>query len=838
MRKSRLLVQKGRVDDALDLKKMAELQEENLSLQSEVKKLRATNSKLKIDVKEVKINFETDLGRCEAELEKAQTLIKELKAEIRQKEEIFEREVESLEKRARKQMAVVKSLKAQVKNSEEQVKIDRKGFEDVISKNEFDKYEQVKALQKTLETSEAKYAKELHSLKDEISRSREIYSAAKMKQIATDEEVNDLKEKLKEKEMECSTVLKEHQGKMRDSQLHYDQTLTDLSRKLEEQTVFHQRELLNFTEKLKKKDEEVKSQSLIVDQLRAYIGENLPNTQLEKLQTELEEAKQAMTSLIQENENLRSTVELLNVRLSSINEILSIQEKELMKFQGKSNGGTGHDGNGLLTKWREKVFALLIQLKSQEVLHEKEERNEKTQLKHLMTELEESQKEVAKLTHILADKKAEQQIEVNRNLALERQLEKCQKNEKTLSSFISQFQMCSCSLQEVAQKTESFIEHVGMQMEEAFKKLATFSQRISFASGRVQFLQGLITHREAQLRSELSEAVTKAAETGLSISDGGITEQHEASLSCEQLVSEVKQLTKERDHLLAQARKDSETLERKEVVIRAQCEQQLKDSAVKISQLESFLKDERERGAILNDKLQTAEVELSERLETIESLKTEMAKHKDVAEKTLEIVLQAEQVRYTEEFAKLEKQFNDVRREHTKAVVALRQAERQVEREKEKAAEQLALEQKEYEMKLEKCCAQLRHMEKERNMLMATVRQEGFKVPRLKPKEFTDGREEEEKENRERVPLHEKQPIKTSKGKVKQNKAAKSVQSEPGIPSTAAVQSERQNVRVKEGGADEEMNLIQVTSVLKDLQSLSTALLNMDRETDDSQNSL
>ena len=31
---------------------------------------------------------------------------------------------------------------------------------------------------------------------------------------------------------------------------------------------------------------------------------------------------------------------------------------------------------------------------------------------------------------------------------------------------------------------------------------------------------GLITHREAQLRSELSEAVTKAAETGQSISDG------------------------------------------------------------------------------------------------------------------------------------------------------------------------------------------------------------------------------------------------------------------------------------------------------------------------------
>lgn len=249
IRKSRLLVQKGRVDDALDLKQMAELHEENLSLQSEVKKIRATNSKLKIDVKEVKSNFETDLGRCEAELEKAHTLIKELKAEMRQKEEIFEREVESLEKRARKQMTVVKSLKAQVKNAEEQVKIDRNGFEEVISKNEFDKYEQVKAIKKTLDSCEVKYAEELHALKDEISSRDEIYSATKRKLTTTEEKVNDLKEKLKEKEMECSTVIKQHQEKMRDSQLYYDKTLTDLIRKLEEQTLSNQRELQNLTGK-------------------------------------------------------------------------------------------------------------------------------------------------------------------------------------------------------------------------------------------------------------------------------------------------------------------------------------------------------------------------------------------------------------------------------------------------------------------------------------------------------------------------------------------------------------------------------------------------------------
>ena len=103
----------------------------------------------------------------------------------------------------------------------------------------------------------------------------------------------------------------------------------------------------------------------------------------------------------------------------------------------------------------------------------------------------------------------------------------------------------------------------------------------------------------------------------------------------------------------------------------------------------------------------------------------------------LDKILHTEQARFAEEFAKLERQLNDIRREHTKAVVAQRQAEGQVEREKEKWSSQLALQQKEHEMKLEKCHMKARELEKERNMLMATMRQEGFKVPRLRPKEFT-----------------------------------------------------------------------------------------------------
>lgn len=53
----------------------------------------------------------------------------------------------------------------------------------------------------------------------------------------------------------------------------------------------------------------------------------------------------------------------------------------------------------------------------------------------------------------------------------------------------------------------------------------------------------------------------------------------------QQLASEVKQLTAERDYLLAQARKESESLERKETVVKAQFEQQLQELSSKISQV-------------------------------------------------------------------------------------------------------------------------------------------------------------------------------------------------------------------------------------------------------------
>ena len=247
IRKSKLLIQKERVDDVLDLKRMAELQEENLALQSEVRKFGSLTAKLRTDLKEMKSNFETDLERTEEELQKANSMIKELKAELRQKEEIFEREMESLEKRSRKQAAVIKNLKAEVKNAEEQVKIDRKGFEDVISKNEYDKYEQVKALEKRLSFCEAKYSQDLQEMSDEISRRDQIQTEMKKDLSNKEEELKHLRDELKTKEQESTTMINEHQQKLKASQLDFDQSIGELKSKIEKQVFSHQSEVENLT---------------------------------------------------------------------------------------------------------------------------------------------------------------------------------------------------------------------------------------------------------------------------------------------------------------------------------------------------------------------------------------------------------------------------------------------------------------------------------------------------------------------------------------------------------------------------------------------------------------
>ena len=76
-------------------------------------------------------------------------------------------------------------------------------------------------------------------------------------------------------------------------------------------------------------------------------------------------------------QSLESAVELLNVRLLSLNNIIKIQETELSK-----DGIHIVDERSpkILSKWRDKVYSLLVQLKSHEILENEDMRNLKSKV--------------------------------------------------------------------------------------------------------------------------------------------------------------------------------------------------------------------------------------------------------------------------------------------------------------------------------------------------------------------------------------------------------------------------------------------------------------------------
>lgn len=99
---------------------------------------------------------------------------------------------------------------------------------------------------------------------------------------------------------------------------------------------------------------------------------------------------------------------------------------------------------------------------------------------------------------------------------------------------------------------------------------------------------------------------------------------------------------------------------------------------------------------------------------------------------------------------------------------------------------------------------------------------------------------DEEKENLDQTQPLEKKASKTSRNQGKYHNMEKSSpRSKSEIGSSFQQKPPNQSLQTAQEERGQEMNLMEMTSVLKDLQSLSTALLTMDKEaSEDSQLSL
>ncbi|XP_015427442.1 PREDICTED: coiled-coil alpha-helical rod protein 1 [Myotis davidii] len=248
-----------------------------------------------------------------------------------------------------------------------------------------------------------------------------------------------------------------------------------------------QREAELLREQLSKTQEDLEAQVTLVEKLRRYVGEQVP-PEIHGQAWESERLKllETVQHLQEDRDGLHTTAELLQVRVQSLTCILSMQEEELARKVQPSDSlepEFSRKSQALLKHWREKVFALMVQLKAQELEHGACVQQLKGQVTWRSSspwwQSAQSQ-EQAILQRSLEDKAA--QVEVERmgakalQLELSRAQEACRRGQQQTASAEEQ-------LKRVARAISSFqtwIQNTMGEVEQAAARLPSLSSRVSY----------------------------------------------------------------------------------------------------------------------------------------------------------------------------------------------------------------------------------------------------------------------------------------------------------------------------------------------------------------------
>lgn len=128
----------------------------------------------------------------------------------------------------------------------------------------------------------------------------------------------------------------------------------------------------------------------------------------------------------------------------------------------------------------------------------------------------------------------------------------------------------------------------------------------------------------------------------------------------------------------------------------------------------------------LTEQLTEAQREVEETQETAETLRRELCSQQGAYQEALQEKMAAAESLMAEQLSEMEKHLNEARREHAKAVVALRQADRQAARDKERLEACGKLQEEQHKQERQRLSGQLRQLQRDKTLLVATLRQEGL----------------------------------------------------------------------------------------------------------------
>ncbi|XP_059034985.1 coiled-coil alpha-helical rod protein 1 isoform X12 [Mustela lutreola] len=417
-----------------------------------------------------------------------------------------------------------------------------------------------------------------------------------------------------------------------------------------------QREAEVLQKQLSKAQEDLEAQVTLVENLRRYVGEQVPpevhRQTWESERQELLETVQVREyrHLQEDRDGLHTTAELLQVRVQSLMHILTIQEEELSRKVQPSDSlepEFTRKCQSLLKRWREKVFALMVQLKAQELEHRGCVEQLKGQVAELQDQAVAQSQEQAILQRSLQDKAAEVEVERMGAKALQLELSRAQEAQRRRQQHAA---TAEDQLKLVANSVSSFqtwLQSTMAEVERATTQLPCLSSRVSYAVRRVHTIQGLMARKLAlaQLRQESCPPLLPVTDVSL----------------------ELEQLREERNRLDAELQLSAHIIQKEVGRAREQGEAERQQLSEVAQQLEQELQRTQESLASLGLQLEAARQGQKESTEEAASLRQELTQQQEIYGQALQEKVAEVETRLREQLLETERRLNEARREHGKA---------------------------------------------------------------------------------------------------------------------------------------------------------------------------
>ena len=445
-----------------------------------------------------------------------------------------------------------------------------------------------------------------------------------------------------------------------------------------------------------------------------------------------------------ENGVLTKEIESFKIRLNSLNEILSLQEaqleqtNDLTRQQKKQN---------LLSKWRSKVFDLLVKYKSIELLCKQERSTLNVTIKDLNDRLEHQSNQNRIYETLLDDKKTQLYSTLQDNNKLNDSFNKIrQENEQFRVSNEKNLQK-TLDLKKFLDNMSNNYNKIEDCFKSATKKLVSLEQRIEYAHGRLNMVKVLQTHKETHYKDELKRLMNMSEnlssihslETNNFLNENKaekISTQHSSTQIVantgdhenQLLKQELDKVLNERNMLTHKLQTDMSVMNERLSKIKEEYEYLIENLNNKVKNREDELdKREREMSKLKMD-FQEKENMLNSLTTKYEKLTEQFELFKTQLELDLNKQFKMKEDSFLEKLSKMESSLNEARREQAKAIVMMRQMERGNVRDKERMEKLNKDSEYFYKSNLDRLQMKIISLEKERNLLMNTIKQSGVNL--------------------------------------------------------------------------------------------------------------